>query len=494
MVSGFLPLWQVCSEGEGRMAPEASDDAVNAMTPIALMSSVTHHRIEGELVIACRSGVGLYLGEDKSPFQRGQLLLTSHRIWYFHSAPGSASKKTLTAAYLWLRLVDVASVSLYEGFGMWSHPKIIFRANDPSHTSPKSTSFKFSFRSGGMAEWHTALGQCLTRKLWDHEPAASTVTVASDSTSTVSRSTTDTTANTTESNVLHFTDRAGICGLQRQRQVEDSSLDALGSSALLDIDSVLTHASQLAQDIRKLRQQLDDGSREALTSSRSPAGAGISAADMEKLMSVEEALGVVTSHATLSQQTKLAGCAPPMAESLWMWMTHPPNAAILSRRPFVSMIDLYVTYRAKGGVGQHVPLALFSMALRDLSEAVATRHLTTTTGLWFSVVDFSCGVTLIRLCDDDGLVRVLEGCIGPRPIHYEDAVSAAGHLRCCVDATTLARSLRIDAEVAQELLDEMELDEVLCRDVRPMPAVLLSDQHGAVTNLVQYYWNLFAIH
>jgi hypothetical protein len=504
MPEAFLPLWQTLE-----LTPAAAQIAASCLVNCSplLVSSVVSLNLSDpeELFSVAFSGVGVYDGEVKSPFQSGTLALTSHRVWYFFS---TASKKKGSApgdvavSFFWLRQMHTPTgLTHYKGFGTWSHPKISFALVPPDALSAaEPRTFKFSFREGGNDAFHTSLQQCLQRRLWTRvkPPPSHPPHVGGSQGAQVFTSRDNETPPTTDAapldSLLSFTDKAGIGGLQRRQNISSVTNDALVTNALTDVDSVLTNATALIQEIKKIRQQIDvEAERDGPAASGSSSAVGLREEDFRKLLSLEDALGL-SAHEYASATNRSGSAAQQLAQEVVAWLSHPANASVLAARYLIPVTELYALYnsKARSRVQQLITPQKLSEALKELVKGRVV-----TQGVPYSLRTFRCGVIAL-LCTKD-FTSLMETFLGPVPTSWSQLHHPANrrtHVTSAVrmssiDATTLAQQLQVHITVALELLEEMESEAKLCRDERRSGAH--GDEDNVCPTVCRFSWNVFLI-
>lgn len=506
--SAFLPLWHRLE-----LPPESAQLAAScfANSPLLLSGVIASIQADSEEMFSVAfPGVGLYDGEVKSAYQSGTLALTSHRVCYFYSDTTASTASGVSASYFWLRQMHPATgLTHYKGFATWSHPKITFAltsADTSGLARDQPRVFKFSFREGGNETFHTSLQQCLQRRLWaraskapppppSHFPAAGNSAYGGQSAATdeatrqspSSTTTSATTGATPIDGLLSFTDQAGIGGLQRRQNIGSVTNDALVTNALTDVDSVLTNATSLIQEIKKIRQQLDaEGGRDDAASGTS---VGLREEDFRKLLSLEDALGLNVHQYTATTRSG-SSAAQQLAQEIIAWMSHPSNSVVLAARYLIPVTELYALYnsKARSRSSELMTPQMFSDALKEISKGHAL-----TRGLPYSVRTFECGVVAL-ICAKD-FSSLIEKSLGPRPKTLADLrQSAMGKHKALrlasVDATALAQQLQVHTNVALELLEEMEAQTLLCRDERRSGASV-GDDHVVCPTVCRFSWNVF---
>lgn len=487
----FLPHWH-----QLQLSPAAAQLAASCFihSPLLLSGVVSLHQADpDELFAVAFPGVGLYEGEIKSPFQSGTIALTSHRVLYFH-----AREQTMMVHCLWLEQVDVSSISATKGFGSWSHPKVVLAVSSPHVAKASSHSaFKFSFRQGGCESFHSSLAQCLQRKLWCKATTSASQQIAQEPSGRRAGQPVDDvvpqsspSSTSTAVDLLSFTDRAGIGGVQRTQTIGASNNDELVNNALSDVDSVLSNASVLIQEIKKIRQQVD-----VETKSEAGSAVGLRDEDFRKLLSLEEALGLhAHEYSSASSRTGGMTATQQLAQEILAWLSHPANAAVLSTRYLIPITELYALYNSKArGRSQLISPQKFYDALKEFGKGSLPQDLRTN----YSLRTFRCGIVVL-LCTSD-FSTLLEKFLGPCPKSWNDLLArgnyspsstlplAAHSLVVSIDATSLAQHLQVHISVASELLEDMELEEILCRD----------ESTHSVTDVCprvcRFCWNLFLL-
>ncbi|XP_013409912.1 vacuolar protein-sorting-associated protein 36 [Lingula anatina] len=166
-------------------------------------------------------GVRIYDGEDKTPFDNGSLLLTSHRlIWK------DAKDQTCVLS---LPLSLIVFVEEQAG-GFSKSPKILAHLSAPMPgkqpgpaTSSKNHYIRFSFTQGGMTEFYRCLADELAHRRWEHIPL---------------------TSHQPASQKRHVR-AAGIVGIERNIQQKHKETDQNISVAFEDLNKLIAKAKDM---------------------------------------------------------------------------------------------------------------------------------------------------------------------------------------------------------------------------------------------------------
>ncbi|XP_077519040.1 vacuolar protein sorting 36 [Amblyomma americanum] len=181
----------------------------------------------GEVVIRRQAGVALYDGERKTPFVGGELVLTSHQVYW--TGP---EKQRIS---LHLSLV----VLIEEQSGSWSKSaKIVAHVSPPSdekHVGVVQSSpfdyVRLSFRSGGASEFFQEMQTALQRKDWLKMP-------------------------TVDSRGKKI--RSGIVGIERQIQARHDEADKNISAAFEDLSKLMEMAKDMVSLSKSISQKLKE--------------------------------------------------------------------------------------------------------------------------------------------------------------------------------------------------------------------------------------------
>lgn len=181
----------------------------------------------GEVILRQQAGVALYDGERKTPFVGGELMLTSHQVYW------TGSEKQRISLHLGL------VVLIEEQSGSWSKSaKIVAHVSPPSDEKHagvvQSSSFdyvRFSFRSGGASEFYQEMQVALQRKDWLKMP-------------------------TVDSRGKRI--RAGIVGIERQIQAKHDEADKNISAAFEDLSKLMDMAKEMVALSKSISQKLKE--------------------------------------------------------------------------------------------------------------------------------------------------------------------------------------------------------------------------------------------
>lgn len=163
---------------------------------------------QDEVILRKQGGVALYDGDRKSPFLGGELVLSSHQVYW------TGPEKQRLCLHLSLIIL------IEEQSGSWSKSsKIIAHVSSPSderHVGVVQSSpfdyVRFSFRSGGASEFYQEMQNALLRKDWLKMP-------------------------TVDSRGKKI--RTGIVGIERQIQAKHSEADRNISAAFEDLSKLM---------------------------------------------------------------------------------------------------------------------------------------------------------------------------------------------------------------------------------------------------------------
>ncbi|KAL1438188.1 hypothetical protein MTO96_048272 [Rhipicephalus appendiculatus] len=181
----------------------------------------------GEVILRQQPGVALYDGERKTPFVGGELVLTSHQVYW--TGP---EKQRIS---LHLSLV----VLIEEQSGSWSKSaKIVVHVSPPAddkHVGVVQSSpydyVRFSFRSGGSSEFFQEMQAALQRKDWLKMP-------------------------TVDSRGKKI--RTGIVGIERQIQAKHDEADKNISAAFEDLSKLMEMAKDMVALSKSITQKLKE--------------------------------------------------------------------------------------------------------------------------------------------------------------------------------------------------------------------------------------------
>lgn len=181
----------------------------------------------GEVTLRQQPGVALYDGDRKTPFVGGELVLTSHQVYWTGSEKQRIS----------LRLSLV--VLIEEQSGSWSKSaKIVVHVSPPAdekHVGVVQSSpydyVRFSFRSGGSSEFFQEMQAALQRKDWLKMP-------------------------TVDSRGKKI--RTGIVGIERQIQAKHDEADKNISAAFEDLSKLMEMAKDMVALSKSITQKLKE--------------------------------------------------------------------------------------------------------------------------------------------------------------------------------------------------------------------------------------------
>ncbi|XP_075545352.1 vacuolar protein sorting 36 isoform X2 [Dermacentor variabilis] len=181
----------------------------------------------GEVILRQQPGVALYDGERKTPFVGGELVLTSHQVYW------TGPEKQRISLHLSL------IVLIEEQSGSWSKSaKVVAHVSPPTdekHAGVVQSSpfdyVRFSFRSGGSSEFYQEMQAALQRKDWLKMP-------------------------TVDSRGKKI--RTGIVGIERQIQAKHDEADKNISAAFEDLSKLMEMAKDMVALSKSITQKLKE--------------------------------------------------------------------------------------------------------------------------------------------------------------------------------------------------------------------------------------------
>ncbi len=379
--------------------------------------------VSGDEVLLCNQrGVGIYEKEVKSPLQNGRISLSTHAI--FFQEEGSTELLSLD-----LSLVQ-PPVSRLSGIG-WSHPKIVCTLKNGFY-------FKFSFRAGGIEAFFAALTNALEKKLWtivtpkvSHAKQNAGLAQCSEM---PERQTGEPPSAT-----FTFTDRAGIAGVIRQQPQREDLAEAMN-----DINAVMINAGALVAAIRKFKSQ-----------------SGVTPEDASAIVSVEEALGL-GSVVTARSIGKGARWHEEVCREVVRWLSVEANP--LSKAVIIPLVELFSHYNRARRQELVSPQDLVE-ACRLISSVMPSSC--------FTLKVFRSGAQALANGSAGNVESLLRRALGPKPTSISGVRSLTG-----LSASQFAALLGTNDDIAEEVLEDFEEDELLCRS---------ESTFGQVT----YFWNVF---
>lgn len=175
-------------------------------------------------------GVRLYDGDRKTPFDDGELILTTHRLIWKDSQQES---KDISLKLQYVVFVEEVSASWTKSAKIVGHLTAIPEEEilpGPVKYSPYNF-VKFSFRSGGQQEFFRALSDVLEKKPW---------------------------ADVTASFPKGKKYRAGIVGIERQLQARHEATDKNISVAFEDLTCLMEMAKEMVSLSKGISQKLKE--------------------------------------------------------------------------------------------------------------------------------------------------------------------------------------------------------------------------------------------
>lgn len=186
--------------------------------------------VSSENVIARQPGARIYDGDEKTVFENGELVLTSHRLIWRDSQQRQQS--------LSLHLSLIVFVEEEEG-GWTRSAKVMVhlnappqgeKLNGPVRYSPFNY-VKFSFRQSGISEFCQQLSEAVDAKEWEKVPLVG---------------------------VAGKTYRAGIVGIERQIQARHHAADKNISEAFKDLKKLMDMAKDMVTISKNISQKITE--------------------------------------------------------------------------------------------------------------------------------------------------------------------------------------------------------------------------------------------
>ncbi|RZC33515.1 vacuolar protein-sorting-associated protein 36 [Asbolus verrucosus] len=187
--------------------------------------------LDNEATAICKKNVRIYDGDQKTSFEGGELIITTHRLLW--GRPGAISKGQ-TCLALNLSLVVYIEEESPSAFSFSRSRKIILYLSEPTDfdpNGPQQTSIynfiKLSFREGFNSDVTAILNDCIQRKQWETQVNAAVAA-----------------PKVTQS---HIKLRTGIVGIERSLQEKQKAADESISVAFQDLSKLMTMAKEMVQ-------------------------------------------------------------------------------------------------------------------------------------------------------------------------------------------------------------------------------------------------------
>ncbi|CAD5120265.1 DgyrCDS8834 [Dimorphilus gyrociliatus] len=182
---------------------------------------------QDETLVTQQSAIRIYDGEDKSSFDNGRLLLTTHQlIWRDSKNPSYVIALHLSKIVFCEEESSRAKIILHLSETESGH------SQGPSATS-KYNFIKFSFKSGGQIDFYRCLNDTLQRKLWK------------------------VVAKPKKSSILEGK-AVGIGGIERSMQKQRAATDKTISAAFQDLDGLIVKAKDMVEISKSISRKIKD--------------------------------------------------------------------------------------------------------------------------------------------------------------------------------------------------------------------------------------------
>ncbi|XP_063231751.1 vacuolar protein-sorting-associated protein 36 [Bacillus rossius redtenbacheri] len=193
--------------------------------------------ISGETPVIREKGVKLYDGDDKTPFENGEVMLTSHRLLWGHAGDLSGGRTCLSLPLRYVVFAEEES----SGFGFSRSRKVMLHLSAPLQgklPGPVSRSrnnfIKLSFKEGLENDFMHVLSDTLQKRKWEVLP-----TVSAQQHRTIKL-------------------RTGIVGIERSIQERQRATDESITAAFQDLSKLMTMAKDMVNLSRNISHKIKE--------------------------------------------------------------------------------------------------------------------------------------------------------------------------------------------------------------------------------------------
>ncbi|XP_077984316.1 vacuolar protein-sorting-associated protein 36-like [Glandiceps talaboti] len=195
------------------------------------------HLFSGESVISQQQGVKLYDGEDKTAFERGNLVLTNHRlIWK------DAVRPNYNIGIHLSQLVFVEE----QPSGFSKSPKVIMYLHPTAPNKPagpvmysQNTYIRLGFKEGGHKEFYKCVTDQLQKKPWEHKSVL-------------------TPKSTSQQPSQPRQVRTGIVGIERKIEEKRKETDQNITMAFQDLNKLMEQAKSMVDLSKNIATKIKD--------------------------------------------------------------------------------------------------------------------------------------------------------------------------------------------------------------------------------------------
>ncbi|XP_063922885.1 vacuolar protein-sorting-associated protein 36 [Zophobas morio] len=198
--------------------------------------------LDNESTLTSEKNVRLYDGDQKTSFEGGELIITTHRILW--GRPGAISKGQ-TCLALNLALIVYIEEESPSAFSFSRSRKVVLHLSEPTdyeQDKPQQTSIynfiKLSFREGFNSNVTGILNDCIQRKHWEIFPQP--------------------TAVEPQKHAPQIKLRTGIVGIERSLQEKQKAADESISVAFQDLSKLMIMAKDMVQISRTISTKIKE--------------------------------------------------------------------------------------------------------------------------------------------------------------------------------------------------------------------------------------------
>ncbi|XP_034480786.1 vacuolar protein-sorting-associated protein 36 [Drosophila innubila] len=192
--------------------------------------------VESESFVSRDRNVKIYDGDQKTEFEDGEVVLTTHRL--FWGRPGEIARAAVTLCLPLSYVISLSEETTSNFFGrktriiMHLRPPDVSKGPGPLDTS-RATHIKLSGKNGLRVEFHNALRETLTARVW--EISLTNETILKDP---------EAMANVNE-RLARIQKRTGIGGIERHLEAKAKATDENIALAFQDLSVLMAMAKDM---------------------------------------------------------------------------------------------------------------------------------------------------------------------------------------------------------------------------------------------------------
>ncbi|XP_030372756.1 vacuolar protein-sorting-associated protein 36 [Scaptodrosophila lebanonensis] len=197
---------------------------------------------ENETFVSRDRNVKIYDGDQKTEFEEGEIVLTTHRL--FWGRPGEIARAAITLCLPLSYVISLSEETASSNFFgrktriiMHLRPPLPDKAPGPLESS-RATHIKLSGKNGMSVEFHSALRETINARIWEISLVSETI---------INGANTGTTSPMSDSNdrLARIQKRTGIGGIERSIEAKARETDENIALAFQDLSVLMAMAKDM---------------------------------------------------------------------------------------------------------------------------------------------------------------------------------------------------------------------------------------------------------